>query len=105
MYLMLYATLSKVAIENLNSPFLEWLAGYPILTPALISMTDQSSHISQAKSLMSFHSSAIYGNKKIFVPRWRPEFALTDPQYFTPNKWARLMAMRLNVPGMVPNLT
>ena len=68
MYLMLYATLSKVAIENLNSPFLEWLAGYPILTPALISMTDQSSHISQAKSLMSFHSSAIYGNKKILYP-------------------------------------
>ncbi len=75
---------------NLNSPFIEWLAGYPILTPAVIPMTDQSSHISQAKSLMSFHSSAIYGNKKIFVPRWRPELALTDPQYFTPNKWTYL---------------
>ena len=75
---------------NLNSPFLEWLTGYPIPTPALISMTDQSSHISQAKSIMSFHSSAIYGNNKIFVPRWRPEFAFTDPQYFTPNKWTYL---------------
>lgn len=75
---------------NLNSPFLEWLTGYPIPTPALISMTDQSSHISQAKSIMSFHSSAIYGNNKIFVPRWRPEFVFTDPQYFTPNKWTYL---------------
>ena len=59
-------------------------------TPAQISMTDQSSHISQAKSIMSFHISAIYGNNKIFVPDGEPEFALTDPQYFTPNKWTYL---------------
>ncbi|MFZ0647921.1 MAG: patatin-like phospholipase family protein, partial [Nitrososphaeraceae archaeon] len=32
-------------------------------------------------------SSAIYGNKKIFVPRWSPEFAFSDPEYFTPYKW------------------
>ena len=36
---------------------------------------------------MSFYSSAIYGNKKIFVPRWSPEFAFSDPEYFTPYKW------------------
>jgi NTE family protein len=82
--------LAEGSNANLNSPFLEWLTGYPIPTPALISMTDQSSHISQAKSIMSFHSSAIYGNNKIFVPRWRPEFAFTDPQYFTPNRWTYL---------------
>lgn len=39
---------------------------------------------------MSFYSSAIYGNNRIFVPRWRPEFAFADPQYFTPNKWTYL---------------
>ncbi len=39
---------------------------------------------------MSFYNSAIYGNDKVFVPRWRPEFAFTDPQYFTPNKWTYL---------------
>jgi NTE family protein len=82
--------LAEGSNANLNSPFLEWLTGYPIPTPAVIPMTDQSSHISQAKSIMSFHSSAIYGNNKIFVPRWRPEFAFTDPQYFTPNKWTYL---------------
>ena len=82
--------LAEGSNANLNSPFLEWLTGYPIPTPALISMTDQLSHISQAKSIMSFHGSAIYGNNKIFVPRWRPEFAFTDPQYFTPNKWTYL---------------
>ena len=80
--------LAEGSNANLNSPFLEWLAGYPIPTP----MIDQSAtaHISQVKSIMSFYSSAIYGNKKIFVPRWRPEFALSDPQYFSPNKWTYL---------------
>ena len=82
---------------NLNSPFMEWWAGYPLSTltpsafpsPTLTSPTNHSAftHISQVKSIMSFYSSAIYGNKKIFVPRWSPEFAFTDPQYFTPNKW------------------
>ena len=82
---------------NLNSPFMEWWAGYPISTlapSALPSPTPPSStnhsaitHISQVKSTMSFYYSAIYGNKKIFLPRWGPEFAFTDPQYFTPYKW------------------
>src|ERR687894_1129112 len=27
---------------------------------------------------------------KIFVPRLRPEFAFSDPQYFSPNKWTYL---------------
>jgi len=82
---------------NLNSPFMEWWAGYPIstLTPSALpsptptSPTNHSAltHISQVKSIMSFYYSAIYGNKKIFVPRWSPEFAFTDPQYFIPNKW------------------
>jgi NTE family protein len=78
---------------NLNSPFLEWLARYPILTPPpLPSPTPTTghsamTHISQVKSVVSFYSSAIYGNNKIFVPRWRPDFAFSDPQYFTPDKW------------------
>jgi NTE family protein len=82
---------------NLNSPFIEWLARYPIptvtpLPPPTTPTTDHSAmtHISQLKSVMSFYSSAIYGNNKIFVPRWMPEFAFTDPQYFTPNKWTYL---------------
>jgi NTE family protein len=82
----------------LNSPCIEWLARYP--TPTLTQLlpspttatTDHSviTHISQVRSVMSFYSSAIYGNDKIFIPRWRPEFAFTDPQYFTPNKWTYL---------------
>jgi NTE family protein len=83
---------------NLNSPIIEWLAGYPtptlaaLLPPPTPTTTDHSAitHISQVKSIMSFYSSAIYGNDKIFVPRWRPEFAFTDRQYFTPNNWTYL---------------
>ena len=86
--------LAEDSAANLNSPFLEWLARYPILTPPppLPSPTPTTghsamTHISQVKSVLSFYRSAIYGNSKIFVPRWRPEFAFSDPQYFTPDKW------------------
>ena len=47
-------------------------------------------HISQLKSLISFYTSAIYGNKKVFMPRWGPEYALTDPEYFVPREWTYL---------------
>ena len=83
---------------NLSSPFMEGLARYPIPTltplppPPTTPTTYHSTmtHISQVKSVISFYTSAIYGNDKIFVPRWRPEFAFTDPQYFTPNRWTYL---------------
>jgi NTE family protein len=91
---------------NLNTPFIEWLSGYPLSTPIPIpspsllhSVTPASTptsahpatiHISQLRSLMSFYNSAFYGNDKVFVPRWRPEFAFTDPQYFAPAKWTYL---------------
>jgi NTE family protein len=73
-----------------NSPFMEGLPRNP--TPKTIPTTNHSAmtHISQVKSVMSFYTSAIYGDSKIFVPRWRPEFAFTDPEYFTPNKWTYL---------------
>jgi NTE family protein len=38
----------------------------------------------------SFISSAMFGNDKMFKARWRPEYALTDPQYFEPAKWTYL---------------
>jgi NTE family protein len=92
---------------NLNSPFIEWLSGYPLsslistpspsalysVTPAPIPTSTHhatTTHFSQLRSIMSFYNSAIYGNNKVFVPRWRPEFAFTDPQYFTPAKWTYL---------------
>jgi NTE family protein len=65
---------------NLNSHFTEWMAGYPApAVPALppaqpMPTTDHSAitHISQVKSIMSFYSSALYGNKKVFCTKMEP---------------------------------
>jgi len=82
--------LGESSSANLNSPFMEGLVRYP--TPITIPTTDHSAmiHTSQIRSVMSFYTSAVYGDSKIFVPRWRPEFAFTDPEYFTPNRWTYL---------------
>jgi NTE family protein len=45
---------------------------------------------SQVRSLLSFYNGAILGNKKVFMPRWTPEYSLADPEYFTPHKWTYL---------------
>src|ERR1044072_3837653 len=42
------------------------------------------------KQLESFYSSAAFGNEKFFKPRWFPEYAISDPDYFTPMKWTYL---------------
>jgi NTE family protein len=36
---------------------------------------------------LSFYSSAVYGNQLMFVPRWRPDRAASDPEYFRPDEW------------------
>ena len=41
----------------------------------------------QLKHTLSFYSSAICGNSKMFLPRWRSEYAVIDPQFFRPNTW------------------
>ena len=44
----------------------------------------------KVKQMKSFYSSAIFGNSKMFNPRWASEYALKDPEYFTPQKWTFL---------------
>ena len=44
-------------------------------------------HAIMMQQLKSFYSSAIFGNDKMFKPRWREENILTDPEYFAPQKW------------------
>ncbi len=39
------------------------------------------------RQALSFYSSAIYGNSMMFLPRWRPEYAIKDPEYFRPAEW------------------
>ena len=51
------------------------------------STTNANEHAIKMKQIRSFYSSAIFGNDKMFKPRWIQETALTDPEYFTPTKW------------------
>jgi NTE family protein len=44
----------------------------------------------EVNSLLSTVSSILYGNDKFFVPRWRPDYSLKDPQYFDPSRWTYL---------------
>jgi NTE family protein len=49
--------------------------------------TNTNEYAVKIKQLKSFYSSAIFGIDKMFKPRWRQQTALTDPEYFTPQKW------------------
>jgi NTE family protein len=86
----------EIAENSVDLNFLipEWVAennptAFPLAASNLSSQTNTHQNL-QLKSLLSFYSSAIYGNDKMFVPRWRPEYSSTDPQYFTPWKWTYL---------------
>lgn len=86
----------EIAENSVDLNFLipEWVAEnnpttFPLAASNLSSQTNTHQNL-QLKSLLSFYSSAIYGNDKMFVPRWRPEYSSTDPQYFTPWKWTYL---------------
>jgi len=71
---------------NLTNPIVEWSydksRGQLVRTAEnLLPTTDE------VNSLLSTMSSILYGNDKFFVPRWRADYALKDPQYFNPSKW------------------
>ncbi|MDQ3909858.1 MAG: patatin-like phospholipase family protein, partial [Thermoproteota archaeon] len=54
---------------------------------------DHSTNVNEKvkiKQLKSFYSSAIFGNDKMFKPRWKSEYAISDPEYFAPEKWTYL---------------
>jgi NTE family protein len=82
--------LAEGDVNSNSSSFTKWLL-YGITNP-LTSIEDHARNIpsSQIKSLSSFYKSAFFGNNKIFIPRWSPQYAFTDPEYFTPNKWTYL---------------
>ena len=49
--------------------------------------TNANERAIKMKQIRSFYSSAIFGNDKMFKPRWRQETALRDPEYFAPQNW------------------
>jgi len=82
--------LAEGDINSNSYPFMNWsLYG---LTNSLTSVADYTKNIhgSEIKSISSFYKSAFFGNKKVFIPRWNPQYALSDPEYFNPNKWTYL---------------
>ena len=82
--------LAEGDINSNSYPFTNWLL-YGLTNP-LTSVADHTRNIhgSQIKSLSSFYKSAVFGNNKVFIPRWNPEYAFNDPEYFNPNKWTYL---------------
>jgi NTE family protein len=82
--------LAEGDINSNSYPFMNWsLYG---LTNSFTSVADYTRNIhgSEIKSISSFYKSAFFGNKKVFIPRWNPQYALSDPEYFNPNKWTYL---------------
>ena len=76
---------------NLHNPAIEWLyyKYRPDLFRAaenLLPTTDISNSLARYRYSSSTISS-LYGNDKFFVPRWRVDYMLKDPQYFDPSKW------------------
>ena len=71
---------------NLTHPVLEWI--YDKSREKLVRTgEDLLLATEKVNSLLSTMSSILYGNDKFFVPRWRVDYALKDPQYFNPSKW------------------
>ncbi|MGZ5470166.1 MAG: patatin-like phospholipase family protein [Nitrososphaeraceae archaeon] len=82
--------LAEGDINSHSYPFTNWLL-YGLTIPLTsVADTTRNIHGSQIKSLSSFYKSAVFGNNKVFIPRWKPEYAFNDPEYFNPNKWTYL---------------
>ncbi len=83
-------TVQKSSITSNNGFFStsdSWMDPYYLaLTSFLGIMSDDP----RSKSLLSFSRSALFGNERMFKPRWSPEYALQDPQFFMPKKWTYL---------------
>ncbi|MFL6435539.1 MAG: patatin-like phospholipase family protein [Nitrososphaeraceae archaeon] len=66
---------------DVGNPLADWLFGYQPLKEERLTSQQNS-----LKSMLSSYSSAVYGNDKMFIPRWRPDYASADPQYYLPKK-------------------
>ena len=55
--------------------------------PGSSSIIDSEEQAIKKKQLMSFYSSAVFGNVKMFRPRWNKENTLSDLTHFAPQNW------------------
>jgi NTE family protein len=68
-------------------PFRSYYDDLKLLSQQKIYLTNANEYERRVKQLKAFYSSAIFGNDKMFKPRWMHNNALADPEYFTPIKW------------------
>ena len=71
---------------NLTHPVMDWL--YDKSRGSLVAAAEN--HLpttDEVNALSNTLSSILYGNDKFFVPRWRADYALKDPEYYNPLKW------------------
>jgi NTE family protein len=71
---------------NLTHPVMDWL--YDKSRGILVGAAEN--HLpttDEVNALSNTLSSILYGNDKFFVPRWRADYALKDPEYYNPLKW------------------
>ena len=72
------------------SNFMEQIPGFFGSTSFLNENKSKDIELAQYKNLNSFYNAAIFGNDKMFKPRWSFEYAFTDPQYYNPYEWTYL---------------
>ena len=71
---------------SLTHPVMDWL--YDKSRGSLVAAAEN--HLpttDEVNALSNTLSSILYGNDKFFVPRWRADYALKDPEYYNPLKW------------------
>jgi NTE family protein len=73
--------------NNINNSFSNANSNFPFVDSPPFNYSHPAS---ETKSILSFYNSAVFGNKKVFTPRWNIGNCFTDPQYFTTNKWTYL---------------
>ncbi|MGB8937125.1 MAG: patatin-like phospholipase family protein [Candidatus Nitrosopolaris sp.] len=71
---------------NLTNPIVKWLYNK---YGGRVVKTGENHFLPNTDKVNSLNtmSSILYGNDKFFVPRWRADYSLKDPQYFNPSKW------------------
>jgi NTE family protein len=74
----------------MNKYYDNFVYSIPQMDSANIFLNMRKEQQIKTKQFHSFLSSAIFGNEKFFKPRWFPEYAVSDPEYFAPMKWTYL---------------
>ena len=74
-----------IQIGHSISPNFQWW--FPPLSGTEKYFTNRKEHEVKLKQIRSFYSSAIFGNDKMFLPRWTQKSDTMDPEYFSPQTW------------------